>query len=239
MASPDLRRLWALHEIDAEILDLKRRAARLDAGFTEAAKLKELTAKDASAGEAARSLITEQLDTELKQQGYDEKIKKFEKQLFSGAVTNSREVEALQKEITMLKRHRDGFDDRLLELMDEVPPAQTELDKLTAQIEDAKKALAAKRQIAVVEKGKIESTYKAVVAKREEAKKLVPPALLNRYESIVKRYEGVGMAEVVKNRSCGGCGTLLPARTLQCALDGQVITCESCHRILYYTTGVV
>src|SRR5580704_14854492 len=63
MASPDLRRLWALHEIDAQILDLKRRAARLDAGFAEAAKLKELEAKDATAGEAARALVAEQLDT--------------------------------------------------------------------------------------------------------------------------------------------------------------------------------
>src|SRR5579864_7276183 len=184
MASPDLRRLWALHEVDAEILDLKRRAARLDAGFAEAAKLKELEAKDATAGEAARALVAEQLDTELKQRGYDEKIKKFEKQLFGGTVTSSREVEAIQKEITMLKRQRDSLDDRLLELMDEVPPAQKLLDGLNGEVAAAKKALAEKRQLAVVEKGKIETAYKAVVAKREEAKKLVPPALLNRYESI-------------------------------------------------------
>ena len=165
MASPDLRRLWALHEVDAEILDLKRRAARLDAGFEEAAKLKVLEAKDAGVGAAARDLVTEQLDTELKQRGYDEKIQKFEKQLFGGTVTNSREVDALQKEIAMLKRNRDGFDDRLLELMDAVPPAQAELQKLTVEIEAAKKALAAKRQLAMVEKGQIEAAYKAALAK--------------------------------------------------------------------------
>ena len=237
MASPDLRRLWALHQVDAEILDLKRRAARLDAGVADAAKLKELEAKDAGTGEAARALLAEQLDTELRQRGYEEKIKKFEKQLFGGTVTNSREVEALQKEITMLKRQGSGLDDRLLELMDLVPPAQAELEKLTAQISEAKKALSEKRASAVAEKGKIEGAYKLAVAKREEAKKHVPPALLNRYESIVKRYEGVGMAEVVKSRSCGGCGTVLPARTLQGALDGSVITCESCHRILYFVSG--
>ena len=237
MASPELRRLWALHEVDAEILDLKRRATRLDAGFAEAAKLKELEAKDADAGEKARALIAEQLDTELKQSGYGEKVKKFEKQLFGGSVTNPREVDALQKEISMLKRQRDGLDDRLLELMDAVPPAQKLVDGLNAEIADAKEALNQKRRIAVVEKGNIEAAYRAAVAKREEAKKLVPAALLNRYEAIVKRYEGVGMAEVVKGRSCGGCGTLLPARTLQGALEGSVITCESCHRILYYTSG--
>ncbi|MHB8636383.1 MAG: zinc ribbon domain-containing protein [Fimbriimonadaceae bacterium] len=237
MASPDLRRLWALHEVDSEILDLKRRAARLDAGFAESAALKALEAKDADLGETARALIAEQLDTELKQRGYDEKIKKFEKQLFGGTVTNAREVDGLQKEIAMLKRQRDGFDDRLLELMDAVPPAQARLHKLTAEIEAAKSALGAKRQAALVEKGKIEAEFKSAVAKREIAKNSVPPALLNRYETIVKRYEGVGMAEVVKGRSCGGCGTLLPARTLQGALEGSVITCESCHRILYYVDG--
>ncbi len=238
MASPELRRLWALHEIDAQILELRRRAARLDAGFAETNKLKELEAKDAKEGETARALVAEQLDTELKQRGYDEMIKKFEKQLFGGSVTSSREVESIQKEIAMLKRQRDALDDRLLELMDEVPPAQALIESLAAEVATAKQSLSEKRQLAVVEKGKIEAAYKAVVAKREEAKRLVPPGLLNRYDSISKRHEGVGMAEVVKGKSCGACGTLLPARTIQGALEGTIITCESCHRILYYTAGV-
>jgi hypothetical protein len=239
MASPELRRLFALHEIDAEILDLRRRAARLDAGFEEATKLKALEAKDAGAGAAARALLTEQVDTELKQRGYDEKLKKFEKQLFSGTVVNPREVDSIQKEIAMLKRNRDALDDRLLELMDEVPPAQKVLEGLTAEIDAMKKALAEKRRIAVVEKGRIEEAYKTAVAKREEAKKAVSPGLLARYESIAKRHEGVGMSEVVKKRACGACGTMLPARTLHAALEGTVITCESCHRILYYTEGAI
>jgi uncharacterized protein len=239
MASPELRRLFALHEIDAEILDLRRRAAHLDAGFDEAAKLKTLETKDATAGAAARALLTEQIDTELKQKGYDDKVKKFERQLFSGTVTNAREVDSIQKEIDMLKRNRDGLDDRLLELMDLVPPAQAELEKLTKEMNAVKKALADKRQQAVGEKGKIEAAYKVAVAKREEAKKAISPALLTRYEAIAKRYEGVGMAEVVKKRSCGACGTILPERTLHGALEGSVMTCESCHRILYYTDGAV
>jgi predicted nucleic acid-binding Zn-ribbon protein len=239
MASPELRRLHALHEIDTEIADLRRQAARLDAGFEEAAKLKVLESRDSGVGAAARALLTEQVDTELKQKGYDEKLKKFEKQLFSGTVVNSREVESIQKEMAMLKRNRDALDDRLLELMDLVPPAQKELEKLTQEIDEAKKTLAAKRQLAVAEKGKIEAAYKTAVAKREEARKAVPPALLTRYESIAKRHDGIGMAEVVKKRACGACGTMLPARALVGALEGSIVTCESCHRILYYTDGAV
>ncbi len=213
MASVELRRLFALHQLDAEILDIRRRAARLDAGFEETKKLKELEAKDSGVGAAARSLLTEQVDTELKQRGYDDKMKKFEKQLFSGAVVNPREVDAMQKEIAMLKRNRDALDDRLLELMDLVPPAQKQVDELTAEINAAKKTLQEKRQKAVGEKTALEAEYKAAVAKREEAKKAVPAGLFARYDSIAKRHEGVGMAEVVKKKACGACGTLLPART--------------------------
>src|ERR1700722_9186031 len=111
MASVELRRLFALHQIDAEILDIRRRAARLDVGFEEAAKLKELEAKDAAEGAGAMALITEQIDTELKQRGFDDKMKKFEKQLFGGTMVNPREVEAMQKEIAILKRNRDALDD--------------------------------------------------------------------------------------------------------------------------------
>jgi predicted nucleic acid-binding Zn-ribbon protein len=239
MASVELRRLFALHQIDAEILDIRRRAARLDVGFEEAAKLKELEAKDASEGAAARALITEQVDTELQQRGFDDKMKKFEKQLFGGTMVNPREVEAMQKEIAILKRNRDALDDRLLELMDLVPAAQKVADSLATQINAAKAAIAAKRQVAVGEKAKLEADYKAAVAKREEAKKAVPPGLFARYDSIAKRHEGVGMAEVVKKKACGACGTLLPARSIQLALEGTVMTCESCHRILYYTDGAI
>lgn len=239
MASPELRRLWALHEIDAEILDLRRQAARLGAGFEEAAKLKALEAKDADVGAKARALISEQVDTELKQKGLEDRIKKFDSQLFGGSVTSAREVESIQKEIQLLKRERDALDDRLLELMDEAPAAKKIADSLAAEIADAKRALSERRQQAMAEKGRIEAAYKVAVGKREAAKQQVTPALLNRYETILKRYDGVGMAEVIKKRQCGACGTQLPERTIRAALDGTVVTCESCHRILYHTEGVV
>jgi hypothetical protein len=239
MASLELRALWALHGLDQMILDLKNQAAHLDVGQLEAAKIKAIESKNSTEHAAAHHLISEQVELELQQKSFDEKAKKFEKQLFGGTIVNPREVEAMEKEIAMLKRNRNQLDDRLLELMDQAPAAKVQIDAMNKELDEARKSLAEKRQSAVERKGKIEAAYKEAVVKRAEKAKAISAGLLAKYEAIRKRCNGVGMAEVVKGRSCGGCGTVLPERTLVAALGEGVVVCEACHRILYYTTGAI
>jgi uncharacterized protein len=237
MASPDLRRLWKLHLIDAAIQDIRNRAAHMDVGQKLTAEIEELNKKLEANG--YKKLHAEQQDLELQQKSIDDKLAKFDKELYGGKVVNPREVENFEKEIAMLKKQRGALDERILEIWEATPPLKEEADKIEAEIAKKKLEVAATRQKAVSLKAQLETDFKTKTADRAAAAKDQNPSLLAKYDTIRNKHNGVGMAEVVKKRQCGACGTLLPERTLQAALDDKVVSCESCHRILYYTEGVV
>lgn len=239
MASPELQRLWKLAQIDNRLHDIRQRAAALDPGRAIMAEIKNLEAEDARVGGHARSLAAEQKDLELLQASLDDKLKRIDKELYGGKVTSPREVENLQKEIAAIKRQKDSNDDRLLALMDELPPAQEAAGKIEAKIADAKKRLAMKKKLAIEEKSALEQEFAKLTAARPEAAKIIPPTLMPRYETARQRGNGVGMVEVRKPNTCGGCGTLLPERAIAMLKDDRVATCDSCHRMLYYTEGLV
>jgi predicted nucleic acid-binding Zn-ribbon protein len=238
MASAELQRLWKLARIDTGLVEVRKRAAALDVGQSIAAEIKRLEAEDADVGAKARALHAEQLDLELRQKTIEDKLTRIGKEMYGGTVTSPREVENLEKEIAALRRQRDKDDERLLELFEEVPPAQAAAKKIEDQINDAKARLAARKQKALQEKTALEQEFARLNAARPEAAKGISPSLLARYDAIRQKTDGVGMVEL-RGNSCGGCGTLLPERTLQALREDKLATCESCHRILYYSEGVV
>lgn len=238
MASAELQRLWKLSKIDSGLVEVRKRAAALDPGRTIQAELTKLEAEEAEVGGRARGLHAEQRDLELQQKAIEDKLKKIDKELYGGKVVNSREVENLEKEIVALKRQRDHLDERLLELFELVPPAQAAAKKVDDKIADAKARLAARKKQALQEKASLEAEFARLNAARPEAAKGFSPTLIARYDAIRQKAGGIGMAEVV-GRTCGGCGTQLPERALQALKEDKLATCESCHRILYFTEGVI
>jgi len=239
MASDDLRRLWRLHLIDAALVEIQHRAAALDPGRKLLAEIKALNEKLDEKGGQARQLAGEQTDLELKQKTIEEKLKKVDKEMYGGSVVNSREVENLEKEISALRRQRAELEERILQLWELVPPAQQEADALEAQIAEKKKELSVHQKKALQLKAQLEADYKEKTAQRPGAAKAVSPGLLTRYEAIRKGHGGIGMGEITQKGTCSACGTLLAERTIQGAKDERVVTCDECHRLLYFTEGLV
>lgn len=238
MASPELRQLHKLFMIDQALNDIRKRAAGLDPGRKTAAEIQAIERQLAES--PAKRLLSEQTDLELKQKSFQEKIAKFDKQLYGGQLFNPREVEAIQKEIAILKRQRGELDERILQIWDELPPERERASTLEKTIEQRKLVLAQEHKSALEAKSKLEAEFKATAAKRPQVAKEVPSTLLTRYESIRQKHGGIGMGEVdVKKKSCGACGTSLPTRTIEAIKEDKLVTCESCHRILYYSDGVV
>jgi predicted nucleic acid-binding Zn-ribbon protein len=132
------------------------------------------------------------------------------------------------------------MDERVMELWDLVPPAEAKVAERSKEIEALKGQLAEKRKLAVGLKSQIEEEYKRLTGARAQvALDVRNPTLLAKYESIRQRHGGQGMAEITKSGHCSACGTHQPERTIELLKDGRPTTCESCHRLLYFTEGVV
>jgi predicted nucleic acid-binding Zn-ribbon protein len=240
MAAGDIRKMWKLHLVDQAILQIRARAAALDPGKQIRREIEVLQQAFDDKGGKAKALLAEQHDLELQQKAIEDKLKKIDKTLYGGQVVNPREVEAYEKEIAALKRQREANDARLLELLELVPPAKAEADRIEQAIQSKQADLKKAGAEALKVKSQLEAEFKAKAAERPLAAKDVPPALLSRYESVRQKNGGIAMAQInLRTGSCGVCGTLLPTKLVETAKEERLVTCEACHRILYYTEGLV
>lgn len=158
-------------------------------------------------------------------------IKKYEKQ--SENVKNSREFEAINKEIELQQ-----LDEKVSEK--HIKDATEEIAEKARQLELAKKAVATKEVNLNNKKGELEKIIKDTEKEEkhyakdaEEAKAQVDERLLLSYERIRKNFRN-GLAIVpVERDSCGGCfHAIPPQKQSEIKLHKKIMVCENCGRIL-------
>ncbi len=161
----------------------------------------------------------------------DELVKKYEKQ--SDNVKNSREFEAINKEIEMQQLEVKLFEKHIKD-------ATEEISEKARQLEAAKKAVATKETNLSGKKGELEKIIsetekeeKQYNKQANEARTHVDERLLLSYDRIRKNYRN-GLAVVAVERdACGGCFYAIPPqKQSEIKLHKKVMVCENCGRIL-------
>ena len=232
MENGGLYLLYKLHKIDAALHEMKLQAAALDQGQEAAAKLKTLMESSSEVREKSKTLSHEQKELELEQKALEDKVKKFDQQLFSGSISNAREVENVQKEIVMLKGLIDKHDERLLELMDELPPIKKEADAVEAEMAKLQLHIAERKKLAVQEHEALKARYQETAKLRPAAAARVPKPLLDLYEPL-KAKHGTGMALITNTSNCGTCGMAVAERSAEMVKMDRPVQCNACRRILF------
>jgi len=161
------------------------------------------------------------------------KIHKFE--LDQYAVKSNEQYQALLREIALVKEKRSQAEGEIIELMEQEEGSTKDLKEFEGKISREETAAAGEKRKHEAELE--EATRQLTVEESEKA------ALIGRLSAPVRmRYERVsegkgGMAvTTVRNRACGTCCTNLPPQTLNEIRKGiQVITCETCGRLLVWT----
>jgi len=156
---------------------------------------------------------------------------KYEKQ--SENVKNSREFEALNKEIEMMQ-----LENKLAEK--HIKDANEELGEKVRALDGSKKQIASKEGVLNHKKGELEK----IIAETEKeevvlvelskvARATVDERLLYSYDRIRKNYRN-GLAVVpVERDACGGCyNAIPPQRQSEIRLHKKIVVCENCGRIL-------
>jgi predicted nucleic acid-binding Zn-ribbon protein len=161
----------------------------------------------------------------------DALIKKYEKQ--SSNVKNSREFEAINKEIEMQQ-----LEMKLAEK--HIKDANEEIAEKAKSLEIAKKNIATKEGVLNHKKSELEKIIadtekeeKEFKQKSEKARADIDERLLYSYDRIRKSYRN-GLAVVAVERdACGGCfNAIPPQKQSEIRLHKKVMVCENCGRIL-------
>jgi uncharacterized protein len=205
-------------ELPMEVSDLEDEIAGLNARHTrieeEINGIQEFINQKKNAIKDAEGLIT-----------------KYEKQ--SENVKNSREFDAINKEIEMQQLEIKLAEKHIKDANEEIAEKVVVLDK-------AKKNLTAKETILTNKKGELEKII-ASTEKEEnhfnklsaEAREKVEPRLLHSYDRIRKNYRNGLSVVPVERDACGGCfNAIPPQRQSEIKQRKKIIVCENCGRIL-------
>ncbi|MBA2312465.1 MAG: hypothetical protein H0V97_06655 [Actinobacteria bacterium] len=199
------------------------------------AQLEELTADAAIARKKSDEITRRQTRLEGEMEIGDAKIEREEQRLFSGGVSNPKELGALQAEVEMLKRRRATLEDDLLEVMVQRDQANATLEAL--ETEGAQTSMWAEELNVTVSSltDEIDRELSRHQTSRTEHASVIPQPLLELYETLREAKGGVGAAELERD-TCSGCHTKLPAREVErLRAEGSLQRCDNCRRILVVT----
>ena len=233
MSDEGLYLLYKLHKIDAALIDIKQRAENLDSGKREGALAQKIETESADVRSAYSEAVAKFNDLKTKEDQALAKLDKFQKQLYSGSLTNSREVENVQKEIDMLENLAVNLDDDLKAAMVERDRLATEAKAAEEKIAAARQAQANKHKHAQEEHAALQARFREIGAKRADAEKKVSPSLLQVYVAARKKTGSTGMSLVTEDERCSACGIDVPERTQEMVRLGRPTQCESCRRLLF------
>ena len=232
-----LKELHELQEIDLDraekqqILEAVRAELADESGLRRAQQ--RLTQIDAQ--HTHRSALRR--DAELVVEQLEARAESVQERLYSGAVTNPRELEAFQEEQAILGRQISEAEDVLLERMveteeleEELTTARTAFQALEEQRRERVPHLRMQEQTLVAE-------LDALELRRAEMLPLFPPQMLSTYETLLASRGGqaVSKVELARGREiCGICRVALPTSDSQRLRgDDSLVQCNNCRRILY------
>jgi len=234
---PDLKLAIRLQEIDNRLVELQREIAALPVHISTIEK--KLVARERKL-EADRAALAgnqkERKQSEGEIQLVEQKISKLKGQMVE-AKTND-QYRAFQSEIDFCQTEIRKYEDRILDLM-------TESDPLDRNVKSAEGALRTEKQQVEAEKTRARertaADQKSAADLKQERATIVAqmaPSAVQRYERARKARKGIALAEVVDGR-CTVCNIALRLQYFQDLKHGdQILSCESCQRLLYYNPPV-
>lgn len=208
LETAEQRRAGLEHEFEQHAFSIREIQNRRDALHAERAGLEKQIAENKT--------YLERADRNLK---HSQNQKEYE--------TAMRETDALQKQIA-------GLETQTLEKITAAEAVDKELEDRAEEINslDAKRDAALAEFDTAIEADRTELAGE--LEKRNEVFVTLPDRLAAVYDRLAQRSrDGIAVAEVV-NGSCSACFmSLRPQMQLEVKRGDQIITCESCTRILY------
>ena len=229
---PDLEKLKSLQEVDHEIHRLNDEIAALPKRVAVIeAKLADVKAQVEAhkAGIKETELSRRKLEHEI--QSEQQKISKYREQSLD--VKTNDQYKALMHEIGFAESNIRASEDRILQAMMETEAHERELKvteaEFSAQTADVEREKAAARQRTQQDEKELAEWQ----AKRGELRQGISPEVLAHYDRLASARK-TALAEAIA-QNCSACHVMLrPQKYDEIRSNQQILTCDSCSRILFY-----
>lgn len=227
-----LDKLVRLAAFDAKIAGLQEELGKIPAAV-EVLRGKYLAVEKAleEAKEELSSMQKERRKAEGDLDGHIEKIRKLNHQ--TSLVKTNKEYQALLGEIENQKKEQDGYEERILELMERSTEYEQRIGVAEGEVREARALFEREEALLQAEGEKLKKELQAIENSREELMAGINPENIQTY-SRVKNLRGDSVAEV-REEICLGCRVSIPPQKYADVITSdEPQTCSRCQRILYF-----
>jgi predicted nucleic acid-binding Zn-ribbon protein len=225
------RQLYSLQSIELEIESQEQALVQSRARLGESRELIGAREERLRAEKSLEALEKKQHDAEWEIEDIAGKLQKTERALYSGSITNPKELASLQHEAEGFKKQRQDLEESALEIMEQVEAAAASLEKLSQKLEAVEAEWRREQQQLSADIEKLESSISALKDERQAALAAIDAEALAVYNRL-RRQKGLAVARVEQG-TCRGCRISLSTAELQRVKGEGLVMCGSCGRILF------
>lgn len=160
-------------------------------------------------------------------------IEKLSEQL-NGLKTNE-DYQAMQRQIEAKQGGVREIEDRILEGMEVVEKAKTDLPRREEKLKAEQGRLEAEEKKVDAELTSVKAELESLKAEFEEKSSAVDQEALELYLALRKTRGHTAFVEVTAAGICLGCHTKVTSNVLNTAMAGRLTTCNACHRLIYFS----
>ena len=149
-------------------------------------------------------------------------------------VGSTKEYNAVEKEIEVLKKSVEQTEEELLHLAEVIESTETSIDEKEQKIVQLRESIAQDEAEAEGQLNDLDKKIDKLKAREDAARSDVSRRVMYKYDFIRSRRQGEAIV-AAKDSHCEGCFMALPPQQYIEIQRGETLnTCPSCQRILYY-----
>ncbi len=170
-------------------------------------------------------------DKEVTLKATQQNLKKHRQQL--NAAGSKKEYDALEREVDAETRTISRLEDEILMSMGTLEDKQKQIPTLEQAVKQAQEAVQAVHAALGTRQLELDQRSREAHAALEAAEADLPADARSLYARLIQAH-GADALAVLSGRSCTGCYTEITPHAYSAILSGQVVTCKSCGRLLYF-----
>lgn len=225
-----VQQLYRLQQIDNEIREKKQRLREVLQAQKQDEELRRAQARQEAAAQALTEARQQQKALEHELTQVNTKARRSEQRMYSGKVTNPKELTDLQQEIASLGRRSETLEEEILETMLLVEETQEEDEAAREALGEVQERWQKTVERLQKEQNELAVRLNELLAAREKQVQRIEPKMMSLYEKTGSRRGGVAVAGL-RGGTCQVCGVRTNNAKIRAAEEGKLVYCGSCGRI--------
>lgn len=224
--------LYRIQSVDLKLHAHRQRAKAIDAELASDEAIQQALQAKKAIEKRLRPEEARANDLNLELQTIATQRKQFSSQLYSGAISNPKELQDIEHKIEELTRRQSELETTLLETMMVVDDLKAQLEAASATLAEVEAARASELGALLEERQQIRTEIRQLKAQREKLVAGTDAEAMVLYDEMWRAKQGRPVA-IMEGDRCKHCGVSQTEVVAQRVRRGQeIVFCTNCGRIL-------